>query len=277
MTGTVRRTANPADLRRPWRNLSSRAGRAVQDNRLRRRNTVLRSGIRFDEGQHDALLDELLLAFHSGHRVPESTGHHLTAEVGQQTRICGADMIELFEIAQCGAFGVTRVLQGRRPRCIRGQKRTYPPHPHRAQPDLQFADSALPMPPFRQRLLSATTEIHARSPCACAAAMPTRSSPMTATTAGWPDLAAEITSDTPNTGCASSRLRLWSQTPMAWSRSSSWKSRSRQGGMHVSTWHSGGRTSPRWVVARGADVSPAAILMGPKFGARREQRSPSQG
>ncbi len=79
---------------------------------------------------------EFLLAFHSGHRLPQSDGDHLTAEVGQQSRICGANMIELFEIAPCGAFGVTGVLQGSGPGRARGQQRTDPPHPHRAQPHL---------------------------------------------------------------------------------------------------------------------------------------------
>ncbi len=121
--------------------------------------------------------------------------------------------------------------------------------------------SALPMPRFRQRLLSATTDIQARSPCNCAAAMPTMSSPITATTAGWPHLAVEITSETPNTGCISSRPRLWSHRQIAWSRSSSWKSRSRQGGMTVGTWPSGRRASPKWVVRPGSAAARGATLL----------------
>jgi len=60
--------------------------------------------------------------------------------------------------------------------------------------------SALPMPRSRHRLLNATIDSQARSPCSCATAIPTSSSPTTATTAGWPDLAAAMTSDTGNTG-----------------------------------------------------------------------------
>jgi hypothetical protein len=61
--------------------------------------------------------------------------------------------------------------------------------------------------------------------------MPAISVPTSATTAGWPVLAAAITSATANTGSGEPGVRLWSSTWMAWSRSSSEKSRSLQIGI----------------------------------------------
>lgn len=87
------------------------------------------------------------------------------------------------------------------------------------------------MPRPRQRAANATSSTQARSPSTCATANPTTSSATTATTAGWPARADAITSETGKTGRVPSACRLWSQTWMAWSRSSSWKSRNRHAGI----------------------------------------------
>ncbi|GAA2261383.1 hypothetical protein GCM10010430_52050 [Kitasatospora cystarginea] len=73
----------------------------------------------------------------------------------------------------------------------------------------------LPIPRLRQRAASATRITQARSACAWATAMPTSSSPTTATTAGWRARAAAITSETGKTGSGSSLRRLWSQISIA--------------------------------------------------------------
>ena len=71
------------------------------------------------------------------------------------------------------------------------------------------------MPRLRHRNPMASSRIQARSPWVWATAIPTTSSPTSATTAGSPDRAAAITSATLNTGSADPGPRLWSHTPIA--------------------------------------------------------------
>src|SRR3954451_8002782 len=85
---------------------------------------------------------------------------------------------------------------------------------------------ALPSPRPRQSFASASSTTHPRSPPTRAAAAPTTTSPTVTTTATPSSCSAPRISASPYTG-RRSKLRDSSQTRTTWSRSSSWKSRTR--------------------------------------------------
>ena len=182
--------------------------------------------------QHDPPLDGLLLPFHSREAVPQSRRQHPSPEFRKQPGVARAEVLDLLVEDRARRGTGNRSAPGQRFRSPPGRAahRSGGP-PATAGAARVSAIRALPIPRLRHVPASATSVIQARSPWACATAMPTSSSPTTATTAGPPVLAAATTSETGNTAGASSACRFWSQIWMAWSRSSSWKSRNRHVGI----------------------------------------------
>jgi hypothetical protein len=121
------------------------------------------------------------------------------------------------------------VLQGEAPRSLSPASR----HWIRCTPAATSRRSsspsiALPIPRRRHAVARLIRITQARPPLTVATAVPTSSSPTTATTAGSDERTAAIRSESPNTGASLLAAGL-SQRRTAASRSSGWKSLIRQG------------------------------------------------
>jgi len=207
------------------------AGRPEQDHRLGRRHAESLGHLGVGQRQHDPALDDLLLPLHAGHRLPEASGQDATTQLAEGRRVRGDQVLVLLEVRQSLPGRVATVVQRHRAGGVLGQQRANPPDAVRAEPAFQFgeqgATDAAAAPTRRQRDQQhpgpLALDLRDRQPDHLVGHDRDHRR--------WPARADAITSETGKTGRVPSACRLWSQTWMAWSRSSSWKSRNRHAGI----------------------------------------------